>query len=126
MKLRILVVEDDPLYRELLRYWLDSEGHEALLAETLEAGFVAIAAEPIPDAVLLDIHLGQKNGLTLVHWARKQRHLAHMPFLAVTGSASPKDRKSTLDAGCDAHLTKPVDFHALRAFLSNLSVPSVS
>jgi len=58
MKLRILVVEDDPLYRELLKYWLESEGHEAILAETLEAGFVAIAAEPIPDAVLLDPHLG--------------------------------------------------------------------
>jgi DNA-binding response OmpR family regulator len=126
MKLRILVVEDDPLYRELLKYWLESEGHEAILAETLEAGFVGIAAEPIPDAVLLDIHLGKKNGLTLVHWARKQRHLAHMPFVAVTGSASPKDRKSTLDAGCDAHLTKPVDFHALRTFLAKLAVHTMS
>ena len=126
MKLRILVVEDDPMYRELLKHWLESEGHEALVAETLEAAFVRIAAEPIPDAVLLDIHLGRKNGLTLVHWARKQRHLAHLPIAGVTGSASPKDRKSSLDAGCDAHITKPIDFNSLRKFLAGLAVHSVS
>ena len=43
MKQRILVVDDDPEYRELLKSWLESEGHEAILAETLEEGFVGIA-----------------------------------------------------------------------------------
>ena len=125
MKHRVLVVEDDLLCRELLRHWLESEGHEAILAETLEEGFVNIAAEPLPDVVLLDIHLGKKNGLTLVHWARKQRHLAHMPIAAVTGNTSLKDLKSMQDAGCDSCLTKPIDFNALRKFLLTLGVHSV-
>jgi DNA-binding response OmpR family regulator len=85
MKHRILVVEDDPLFRELLAGWLETEGFEAVLADTLEAAFILIAAEPLPEAVLLDIHLGNTNGLTLVHWARKQRHLAHLQIVAVTG-----------------------------------------
>ena len=124
MKQRILVVEDDLLNRELLGGWLETEGFEAVLADTLDAAFILIAAEPMPEAVLLDIHLGSKNGLTLVHWARKQKHLAHMPIVAVTGDASFKDRKSVQDAGCDACITKPVDFKALRELLATLRAHS--
>ena len=126
MKQRILVVDDDPQYRELLKTWLESEGHEAILAETLEEGFVGIATEPLPDVVLLDIRLGTKSGLTLVHWARKQRHLAHLPIAAVTGLASFKELKSIQEAGCDTCFTKPIDFRALREYRAGLAVPSVS
>ena len=124
MKHRILVVEDESLYRKLLGSWLETEGFEAVLADTLEAAFRLIAAEPLPEAVLLDIHLGSKNSLTLVHWARKQKHLAHIPIVAVTGDASFKDRKSVQDAGCDACFIKPVDFKALRELLVALRVHS--
>jgi len=126
MKHRILIVDDDPAYRELLKAWLESEGHEAILAATLEEGFVGIATEPLPDLVLLDIHLGNKSGLTLVHWARKQRHLAHLPIAAVTGLGSFKELKSIGEAGCDTCFTKPIDFGALRNYLSGLRIPSMS
>jgi len=125
MKQRILVVDDDPDYRELLKHWLESEGREAILAETLEEGFVRIAAAPLPDVVLLDIHLGKKNGLTLVHWARKQRHLAHMQIAAITGLASFKELKSIGEAGCDTCFGKPIDFRVLREYLAGLTVHSV-
>jgi DNA-binding response OmpR family regulator len=126
MKRRILVVDDNLDYRELLKHWLESEGHETILAETLEEGFVAIATEPFPDVVLLEIHLGKKNGLTLVHWARKQRHLAHMPIAAITGLASFKELKSIGEAGCDTCFTKPIDFRVLREYLAGLAVHSVT
>jgi DNA-binding response OmpR family regulator len=122
MKHRILVVDDDPGCRELLKHWLESEGHEAILAETLEEGFVGIATEPLPDVVLLDIHLGKKNGLTLVHWARKQRHLAHMQIAAVTGLASFKDLKSIGEAGCNTCFTKPIELRRLREYLAGLGI----
>jgi DNA-binding response OmpR family regulator len=125
MKQRILVVDDDPQYRDLLKTWLESEGREAILAETLEEGFVGIGTEPLPDVVLLDIHLGNKSGLTLVHWARKQRHLAHLPIAAVTGLGSFKELKSIQEAGCDTCFTKPIDFRALRQYLAGLAVHSV-
>lgn len=126
MRQRILVVDDDPGHRELLKDWLESEGHEAILAGTLEEGFIGIATVPLPDVVLLDIHLGKKNGLTLVHWARKQRHLAHMQIAAVTGLASFKELKSIGEAGCDTCFTKPIDFRTLREYLAGLAVHSVS
>jgi two-component system, OmpR family, response regulator MprA len=122
---RILVVEDDPLFREILRVWLQKEGFEVVLAENLEAGFVNIAAEPIPEAVLLDNHLGHKNGLTLAHWARKQKHLAHILIVAMTGDDSLRDKKSVLDAGCDACLIKPFNVRALREVLFSLRVHTV-
>jgi DNA-binding response OmpR family regulator len=115
---RILVAEDDSLFREFLGGWLKNEGFDAVLADTLEAAFILIASEPLPEAVLLDIHLGSKNSLTLVHWARKQKHLAHMLIVAVTGDASFKVTKSAHDAGCDGCVTKPVDFKALRQLLA--------
>lgn len=124
MKMRILIVEDDPQYGELLRYWLESEGHQPILASSLEEGFVGIASEPLPDIVLLDIRLADKNGLTLVHWARRQRHLAHITIAAVTGLGSFKDLKSIRDAGCDTCFVKPIDFHALREYLAGSGMHS--
>lgn len=124
MEHRILVVEDDPLFRELLVGWLEAEGFQPVPADTLEAAFILIAAEPLPEAVLLDIHLGNKNSLTLVHWVRRQKHLAHLPVVAVTGDPSFKDTKSVQDAGCDGCITKPVDFKALRELLSTLRLHS--
>lgn len=125
VKLRILVVEDDFEYRDLLRHWLESEGHEAILAGSLEEGFVAIATEPLPDVVLLDIYLGSKSGLTLVHWVRRQRHLAHLPIAAVSGMATFKELKSIAEAGCDTCFTKPIDFRSLRSYLAGLPVHAV-
>lgn len=122
VKHRILVVDDDAEFRELLRYWLESEGHEAILAKSLEEGFVGIAATPLPDVVFLDIRLGKKNGLTLVQWARKQKHLAHIPIAAITGLASFKELKSMQEAGCDTCFTKPTDFGAVREYLAGLGV----
>jgi DNA-binding response OmpR family regulator len=86
---------------------------------------VGIAANPLPDVVLLDIHLGRKNGLTLVHWARKQRHLAQMQIAAVTGLASFKELKRIEEAGCDTCFTKPIDFRVLREYLAGLAVHSM-
>jgi two-component system cell cycle response regulator DivK len=125
MKQRILVVEDDSSYRKLLGVWLEQEGFEPILVDNLEAAFVNVAAEPLPEAVLLDIHLGSKNGLTLVHWVRKQKHLAHLLIVAVTGDDSWKDNKRVRDAGCDAWLSKPLDFKTLRDILASIGVQSI-
>jgi DNA-binding response OmpR family regulator len=125
MKHRILIVEDDPQQGELLKCWLESDGHDVLLAETLEAGFVGIATEPLPNVVLLDIHLGHQNGLTLVHWARKQKHLSHLTIAAITGMGSFKDLKSIHEAGCNTCFVKPIEFRALREFLGGVEAPPV-
>lgn len=126
MKHRILVIDGDPQSRNRLRNWLESEGHEAILAETLEEGFVKIAKPPLPDVVLLEIQLGNQSGLTLVHWVRRQRHLADVPIAAMASFASFKEFKRVEEAGCNTCFTKPVDFRALRTYLFSLHVYSES
>jgi DNA-binding response OmpR family regulator len=126
MKQRILVVDDDPKHCELLKHWLESEGHEAILAQTLEEGFVGIATSPLSDVILLDIHLEKRRGLMLVQWARKQRHLEHLQIAAVTELKSFKELKSIEEAGCDACFIKPIDFKTLREHLAGLTVHSVT
>jgi DNA-binding response OmpR family regulator len=125
VKHRILVVEDDPLSRELLESWLIAEGHEVILAETLEEGFVRIASIPLPDVVLLDIQLGNQSGMLLAQWARRQRHLEHLPIAAMTGFATFKELKSIGESGCNTCFTKPIEFRALREYLAYLAIYSV-
>jgi DNA-binding response OmpR family regulator len=126
VKHRILVVDSDPQSRDLLRSWLESEGHEAILAETLEEGFVNIANPPLPSVVLLDIQLGNQSGLTLVHWVRRQHHLADVPIAAMATFASFKEFKRVEEAGCNTCFTKPINFRALRTYLFSLHVYSAS
>ena len=120
------MVDGNPQASERLKSWLESEGHDAILAQTLEEGFVKIASAPIPDAVLLDIQLGNQSGLTLVHWSRRQRHLASVPIAAMAAFPSFREFKSVQEAGCDTLFTKPIDFMALRSYLLTLHIFSAS
>jgi CheY-like chemotaxis protein len=83
MKHRSLVVEDNPLNRELLCDWLQAEGHEVVSVEELEAAFPTLEHQR-PDAVLLDVQLGDEDGLSLAAWMRRQPKLCGVPMIAVT------------------------------------------
>ena len=119
-------MDSDAKSRELLRGWLEAEGHEAILAESLEEGFVKVAGPPMPDLVLVDIQLGRHSGLTLVHWVRRQNYLAALPIAAMASFASFKEFKRVEEAGCDTCFTKPVDFRSLRTYLFSLQIYSIS
>jgi DNA-binding response OmpR family regulator len=119
-------VDDDAQSRELLRNWLEVEGHEAILAESLEEGFVKIADPPMPSVVLVDIQLGNHSGLTLVHWVRRQNYLAGLPIAAMAAFASFKEFKRVEEAGCDTCFTKPIDLESLRTYLFSLHIYSAS
>jgi len=83
VKHRILVVEDNPLNRELLCDWLEAEGHEVWSANDLTAAMRSIEERP-PHIVLLDVQLGDEDGLSLAAWMRKQLRLCSIPVIAVT------------------------------------------
>lgn len=116
MKHRILVVEDNAANSELLCDWLEAEGFEAASAENLEQAFVALKNQP-PDVVLLDVQLGAEDGLSLAAWIRKEPALLGTPVIAVTAHALVTDQERVIRAGCDACISKPVDFKLLRGEL---------
>lgn len=118
MKHRILVVEDDPLSRELLCDWLETEGYEVVTAVDLKAGFDVMHSQP-PHLVLLDVKLGADDGLTLASWMRQQPELQHIPVIAVTAHAMVTEQDRIFQAGCNAVVSKPVDFKLLAEHLQS-------
>jgi two-component system cell cycle response regulator DivK len=130
MKHRMLVVEDNPLNRELMCDWLESEGHEVQCVEDLETAFRALEDRQ-PDMVLLDVQLGNDDGLALAEWMRQQPILRGIPVIAVTAHALVAEQQRFLQAGCNACISKPVDFKLLGEQLkhwlgSRSKVPSVT
>jgi CheY-like chemotaxis protein len=117
MKRRILIVEDNLANRELLSDWLEVEDYEVLCAENLRQAQAAFDPQP-PDAVLLDVQLGREDGLCLAKWVREQPRLHHLPVIAVTAHAMVTDRERVIQAGCNACVSKPIDFNRLREQLT--------
>ena len=113
MKHRILVVEDNPLNSELLCDWLETEGYEVCTAEDVESATRILENRP-PDTVLLDVQLGHQDGLSVAAWMRKQPKLCSIPVIAVTAHALVTEQSSFLQAGCNACVSKPIDFKELR------------
>jgi CheY-like chemotaxis protein len=117
LKSCILVVEDNPLNRELLRDWLEVEGYEVWTAADLKAS-QDVFAKRIPDVVLLDINLGKDDGLDLVAWMHQKPETREIPVIAVTAHAMAAEQERILKSGCKACLPKPIDFQLLRQELN--------
>jgi CheY-like chemotaxis protein len=116
MSYRVLVVEDNPANLELAMDWLESEQFLVTTATTLEEARAAVRAAS-PDIVLLDVQLGAEDGLQLVSWIRSAPDLRKMPVIAVTAHAMVTDHERVMQAGCDACVSKPVNFRVLRGEL---------
>ena len=117
MKRRVLVVEDNAANLELLCDWLELEGHQPLVATGLKAAMEVIAGEK-PEVVLLDVQLGEEDGLHLAEWIRREPAFLHLPVIAVTAHALIAERERILHSGCNAFVAKPLDFKLLREKLA--------
>jgi two-component system, cell cycle response regulator DivK len=115
-------VEDNALNRELLRDWLEIEGYEVLTAEDLDTARQKLQKEQL-DAVLLDVQLGNEDGLSLATWIRQQPELCLMLVIAVTAHALATEQQSFLEAGCNACVPKPINFKSLREHLERWLAP---
>jgi two-component system, cell cycle response regulator DivK len=109
----ILVVEDNAVNAELLCDWLEVEGYKPFVAASLSAA-TGLLNELQPDAVLLDIRLGPENGLSLLPGMRQCSELRDVPVIAVTAQAAADEHRQILESGCDAIVSKPIDFRLLK------------
>ncbi len=107
---RILVVEDNPINRHLLRKLLEKRGLQVSLAENGEQG-VQRVREELFDAVLMDIQMPVMDGLEATRIIRKEEKSqgCRLPILAMTAHALSCDYEKSLEAGMDDHLTKPIN-----------------
>ncbi|MEA2464103.1 MAG: hypothetical protein QOJ98_1850 [Acidobacteriota bacterium] len=119
---RILVIEDNPDIRDLLRIKLRQLGHSVDSAEDGPQGLEKLLASP-PDVALVDIGLPGMNGYEI---ARRVRATigSDVYLIALTGYGQAEDKNQALAAGFNVHLTKPTDFVDLQNILGQVPVRS--
>ena len=113
---RIMVVEDDASFGQLLRYQLQGEGYEVHILLTGEEGLARLA-EIEPDLVLLDIMLPGKDGcvvLNEIHQLQKE-----LPVVMMTAAGSIEMAVDCMKHGAYDFLTKPFDFDRLHVIVRN-------
>ena len=105
-KKKILVVEDEPDIRELVRYNLEQAGFRVVEAEDGEMALDKVRSEQ-PALVLLDLMLPEGDGLEVCRILRGERQTAALPIVMLTAKAAEVDRVLGLEFGADDYVTKP-------------------
>jgi signal transduction histidine kinase/ActR/RegA family two-component response regulator len=113
---RILVVEDDPVSREVAVFLLEGAGLVPVVAGNGREA-IEMAGAGRYAAILMDIEMPVMNGLDATRALRGMPGLATIPILAMTANAFDEDRRRSLDAGMNDHLGKPAQPEMLYARL---------
>ena len=110
---RVLVIEDNPLSRELVTAVLESVGCDIVTAGSAETGLELAHRVPL-DLILLDLRLPGMSGLDAIRTIRADPVLTDLPVVALTAQAMHGDETGALAAGFDAYISKPIDNQRLR------------
>lgn len=108
----ILLVEDDDTNRKLVRIVLSGARYRISEAVSVEQALALLQHEK-PDLLLLDIRLGNGNGLDVIRAVRADPAFDQVPVVAITAQAMKDDESRLLAAGFDAYLSKPIDTRQL-------------
>ncbi|HEV8325163.1 MAG TPA: hybrid sensor histidine kinase/response regulator [Myxococcota bacterium] len=110
----LLIVEDDPVSRRLLDAVLRPEGYRLYFADNGPEA-LQVAAEVVPELVLLDVMLPQMDGFEVCERLRAMRREEFFPIILVTALDRTSDRLRGFQAGADDFITKPFNGAELRA-----------
>jgi two-component system KDP operon response regulator KdpE len=109
--LRVLVIDDEPPIRKLLRMGLSTQGHEILEAPNGKAGLELLAQNP--DLVILDLGLPDMQGLELLRTIRARNE--RVPIVVLSSRGDEAGKVEALDLGADDYVTKPFGMAELLA-----------
>jgi len=112
VKPRLLLVEDNLANLRLLGDRLESDGFEVVPAVNLAEAHEQVERQT-PELVLLDIRVAGEDGLDLVRWIRADSRFSRTPVIAVTAHALRQEQEHILAEGCNAVVSKPIDFKLL-------------
>ena len=111
MKTKIMVVDDDPNIRELVRLYLEKEGFEVTCAERGDEAVKMFRATP-PNLMLLDVMLPGMDGWQV---CREVRKISNIPIIMLTAKDETFDKVLGLELGADDYIVKPFDMKELVA-----------
>jgi CheY-like chemotaxis protein len=114
----ILICDDEPHLRELMRVSLDRDYEFAEAADAAEA--LRVANRVLPDLVLLDVMMPGGNGLRLIERLRRKPELADVRVVVVSAFVSEDDQRAARAAGADGFIGKPFDPDELATVVEEL------
>lgn len=117
----ILLVDDDSGTVETFKLLLEMEGASVSVATSGQEALDRLG-EHCPDLLLSDIGMPGMSGLDFIRAIRRQPHLHKLTAIALSGYGRPDDIRESMQAGFDAHLTKPVSLEALLNAIRELRV----
>ena len=111
---RVLVVDDSPTIMTVVKYFLELEGFEVMVAEDGRLG-LEMALLQIPDVIVSDVKMPGMGGVEMLKALRLNPSTAHLPVLLLTSEASVDSEAEGLAAGADDYILKPVEPKRLAA-----------
>jgi DNA-binding response OmpR family regulator len=102
-QMKILAVDDEPLYLRLLKVNLEPEGYEVVTASDGEAALELVASKQ-PDLVILDVMMPKLDGITT---CERIRQFSTVPIIILTARGEEQDRVRGLNVGADDYVVKP-------------------
>ncbi|MBT3791221.1 MAG: response regulator [Alphaproteobacteria bacterium] len=102
----ILIAEDEPNIVESLTFLLEREGYAVSAVGDGDTALRILQQAP-PGMLILDVMLPGRNGFEILKAIRANGSLANLPVIILTAKGQEKDRKTALDLGANAFITKP-------------------
>lgn len=117
--IKILLVEDNEMNRDMLSRRLQRKGYAVVTAVDGASG-VSIAQTELPDLILMDMNLPILDGWEATKQIRSNTQTGKIPIIAQTAHAMSGDREKCLAVGCDDYIAKPVEFQQLLVKIERL------
>ena len=117
----ILVADDDRAHRDMLRANLEHAGYSVMEVTNGQEAVRCVKTQH-PDLVLMDMRMPEMDGLTATRIIRamNRKDAKEIPIIALTANALDEDVQRSMQAGLNAHLTKPVESEILYETLESL------
>jgi two-component system, cell cycle response regulator DivK len=110
--LKILLVEDNEMNRDMLSRRLQRKGYDVAMA-TDGAGGIEMSRTEAPDLILMDMSLPVLDGWEATRRIKAAEETRQIPIIALTAHAMAGDRERAMEAGCDDYDTKPIELPRL-------------
>jgi lipopolysaccharide/colanic/teichoic acid biosynthesis glycosyltransferase len=108
MKKKILIIDDNQMVLGLLNFKL-KESYDLRLAPTLQTARILLTGDQLPYLLIIDLNLGEENGLTFIKEIKATPQFASIPILVLSGEEKSEIRIECLETGADDYVVKP--FH---------------
>ncbi|MCE1203771.1 MAG: response regulator [Holophagaceae bacterium] len=118
----VLVVDDDPEVREILRAFIELEGHRVLEAADSSFARQVLAQERV-DLIFLDVLMPGESGAALCHSIKDDPECQGMKVILLTGFDGERAWSQGLRSGADIFLVKPVNRERIKVLLEELLTP---